>query len=258
MSLLFAALAGAVLASNPGANAPHEVIELRQYKMATGQRDPFVELFERELVETQEAEGMELIGQFRDRADPDRFTWIRAFPDMATRQKALTAFYSGPAWLAHRGTANPMLADNDNVLLLRPAKPDWGFEPGTARPAGETAAPARLVIVTIHYLWKQPSEGFIAFFEGRLVPALRRAGLPLEAALVREETANNFPRLPVREGEKLFIWTTAADSESAWKSALARLERDPEWPAIRAGLDDLEERPHQRLLLDPTPRSKLR
>src|SRR4029453_13062100 len=98
---------------------PHPVVELRQYKIVHGQRDWFIALFDREFVETQEAEGIELLGQFRDRTDPDRFTWIRAFPSMEARQKSLTAFYSGSTWLTHRGTANPMLFDNDNVLLLR-------------------------------------------------------------------------------------------------------------------------------------------
>ena len=84
-------------------------------------RDAMVALFDREFVESQEAAGMRIVGQFRDLDDANRFTWIREFPHMAAREAALTAFYSGPVWRAHRETANPMLADNDNVLLLRPA-----------------------------------------------------------------------------------------------------------------------------------------
>ena len=42
------------------------VVELRQYTLRHGQRDVLIELFDRELIETQEAVGMELIGQFRD------------------------------------------------------------------------------------------------------------------------------------------------------------------------------------------------
>jgi quinol monooxygenase YgiN len=205
MSLVLAVLASTALAPDTNAAEIHPVIELRQYKVVHDQRDRFIDLFDREFVETQEADGMELIGQFRDRSDPDRFTWIRAFPNMDARQRALTAFYSGPTWLAHRGTANPMLFDNDNVLLLRPAWPGSGFHPA-ARPSA--TMPARLVVVSIHYLWKHPDEGFTAFFKERLAPALERAGVQIDAALVREESANNFPRLPVREGEKLFVWST--------------------------------------------------
>ncbi len=58
-------------------------------------------------------------GQFADLDDPDRFVWIRGFDDMAAREKTLSEFYFGPVWQAHRDEANPMLVDNDNVLLMR-------------------------------------------------------------------------------------------------------------------------------------------
>lgn len=46
------------------------VIELRQYTLHPGKRDALIALFDREFVETQEAEGMLIIGQFRDLDDP--------------------------------------------------------------------------------------------------------------------------------------------------------------------------------------------
>lgn len=53
------------------------VIELRRYRLHPGRRDELVALFERECVETREAEGIDLIGQFIDLDDPDRFVWLR-------------------------------------------------------------------------------------------------------------------------------------------------------------------------------------
>ncbi len=252
---MIASMLAAAVSSGAGLASQQPVFELRQYKIEPGRRDEFIELFDREFVETQEAEGMALIGQFRDRADPDRFTWIRGFPTMAARQESLTAFYTGPTWLKHRGAANPMLVDNDNVLLLRPAFGAAFQAIGERRGAG---APARLVVVTIHYLWKQPEEGFAAFFRHTYAPALERARLTVAAALVREESSNNFARLPVREGEKLFVWMAAVESEEAWRAGAARLARDPQWDAIRKELTNLEERAAQQLLLDPTPRSRFR
>ena len=49
------------------------VIELRDYLMQPNQRDVLIELFEREFIETQEALGMRVMGQFRDRDRPDHF-----------------------------------------------------------------------------------------------------------------------------------------------------------------------------------------
>ena len=58
------------------------VVELRQYTLVPGARETLIELFEREFIETQEATGMTVIGQFRDLNNPDRFVWLRGFSDM--------------------------------------------------------------------------------------------------------------------------------------------------------------------------------
>ena len=228
----------------------HPVIELRQYKIVRGQRDAMIALFEREFVDSQEALGMRLIGQFRDRDDPGRFTWIREFPGMAARAAALNAFYTGPVWQAHRAEANAKLEDNDNVLLLRAAAPDIGFRPIDR---DETAPPGP-IFATIHYLWKDPAEGFAAFFLEAVQPVLARSGLPVIAALVREEAPNNFPRLPIREGEKVFVWFTRAPDAAAFDQAMAALRSGP----LGARLTDVEERAVQVLALQPTPCSRLR
>ena len=97
------------------------VIELRQYTLRPGTRDAFAALFDAELAEPQEAAGMRVLGQFRDLDRPDMFVWLRGFPDMEVRRRALHAFYDGPVWAAHRDAANGMMLDSDDVLLLEPA-----------------------------------------------------------------------------------------------------------------------------------------
>ena len=103
------------------------IVELRQYTLHQRQRDMLIELFERAFIEPQQAVGITVIGQFRDLEDPDRFVWLRGFPDMDTRLAALQAFYSGPVWQKYRDVANATMVDSDNVLLLRPARPTSGF-----------------------------------------------------------------------------------------------------------------------------------
>ena len=46
------------------------IVELRQYTLYPGKRDTLMDLFDREFVESQEAVGMTLIGQFRDLDKP--------------------------------------------------------------------------------------------------------------------------------------------------------------------------------------------
>jgi quinol monooxygenase YgiN len=225
--------------------ASDTVLELRQYKIVPGRREDLIGVFERWFIESQEATGMRLVGQFRDRDDPNRFTWIRTFPDMAVRERALNAFYFGPVWQAHRDEANPLLEDNDNVLLLKPLAPQLAFaEPEAPAPSGEAPEPAGFVVATILYLWKDPAEGFGQLFAERIAPALRAAGLPVLGAYVPETSENTFPRLPVRQHEKVLVWVTRADHQT--------------WLAADPDIADAQERPAQVLRLDPTPRSRLR
>ena len=257
-----ALIAGTVAATTVGrvaafpASEPDPVIELRQYKIAAGQRDRFVALFEREFVDSQEHLGMRLVGQFKDLDDPDRFTWIREFPSMATRAAALTEFYTGPVWKAHRDEANPMLDDNDNVLLLRPSAPGRGFG-SLDRFEGRPPSPG-LVVATIHYLWKVPAEGFAQFFESSGRSALQTAGIDVLGSYVPDPRPNDFPRLPVRQGEKLFVWFARVNRMKAYERAMQAFRGGSARKQSGAMLiPQFEERSAQVLRLQPTPRSRL-
>ncbi|GAA4817269.1 NIPSNAP family protein [Sphingosinicella ginsenosidimutans] len=253
------AMIGLALGIGLAGAAAASIVELRQYKINHGQRDAFVALFDREFVEPQEADGMRIVGQFRDLDDPDRFVWIRSFPDMDSRARSLNAFYFGPVWQAHRDEANPMLFDNDNVLLLHPSSPTGDFPPAAARSAHRAPpTPHGLVVATIYYLWKAPDEDFSRFFDETMRPAIAAAGIPVLASLAPESAQNNFPRLPVRRGEKLFVWITRFDSEADRAAAMRRLDASPAWRRLAPGLADRIERAPQVLRLEPTPRSALR
>lgn len=79
------------------------------------------------------------------------------------------------------------------------------------------------------------------------------------ATLETEISAHNFPRLPVREGEHVFVWIARFSDHAGGDAALARLANDPHWrsdvaPALQARFD----RAPQVLRLEATPRSRLR
>ena len=81
------------------------VVELRQYTLYPGKRDTLIDLFERRFASELEASGMRLHGEFRDMDNPDRFVWIRGFPDMERRAQSLESFYGGAVWRWHRDVA---------------------------------------------------------------------------------------------------------------------------------------------------------
>ena len=95
------------------------VVELRQYTLNPGQRETLIALFDREFIESQEATGVTIIGQFRDLDRPDMFVWLRGFGGMDARKEGLAAFYDGPIWAAHRDAANARSARRISSRMAR-------------------------------------------------------------------------------------------------------------------------------------------
>jgi hypothetical protein len=186
----------------------YPAVELRQYTLRPGQRDVLIDLFDREFIESQEADGMAIVGQFRDLDDPDRFTWIRGFASMPARARGLASFYGGPAWKAHSAAANATMVDSDNVLLLRPVTARSGFPaPAAARPAaGHAQPPPSRILVTLYYRDRPFDQAFADFFDRQACPVLIGAGATPLACLQTEHAENTFPALPVRTGENVFAW----------------------------------------------------
>jgi len=237
------------------------VVELRQYTLHPGKRDVLIELFDREFVESQEVLGMYVIGQFRDLDDPNRFVWLRGFGNMSERAQGLTAFYTGPVWKANREAANATMIDSDNVLLLRTVSPSSGFSLEKAhRPQADVKeVSGSLIVATIYYLDQPADDDFINFFERSLKPAFIDAGASLSAYFVTEKSANNFPALPVREGENVFIWFSRFQDEKAYAVHVTALVKSPQWrDEVLPELSRRITREPEILQLSPTARSQLR
>ena len=235
--------------------ADDSVFELRQYTLYGGKRDTLISLFEKNFIESQDAVGAHVIGTFRDLDDPDRFVWLRGFRDMQARQQALESFYgSSPAWLAHKKEANATMVDSDNVLLLRPVSSPPDFRSSTPSPSASTA----IYGVTIYYLGAVDETQFAQFFGQSVVPRLNASAVHPIAALTTDEVPNNFPRLPVRQGDRVFLWMARWPTEEDYASFAAQMRAWSGWrdKAPEAVLPALMRKPEQ-LRLKPTAHSPL-
>ena len=238
----------------------HRIVELRRYRLHPGARDVLIELFDRELVESQEAVGIDVIGQFRDLDDPDRFVWLRGFPDLESRRSALGSFYGGPVWKEHRDAANATMVDSDDVLLLRPPRAGSDFPATNARrpEPGLNDASGGLVVATTYSFDRPVDADFLDFFEGTLARAAEDAGASVLAYLVTESGPNTFPALPVREGENVFVWFSGFADREAYDRHVAALERSDRRCEVAEGLRrHIGEAPEVSRLA-PTTRSLLR
>ncbi|KRD46122.1 hypothetical protein ASE52_15585 [Acidovorax sp. Root275] len=232
------------------------IVELRQYTLHAGQRDVLIDLFDREFVETQEAQGLRVLGQFRDLDRPDQFVWLRGFGSMEARRQALEAFYSGPTWAAHRNAANATMVDSDNVLLLRPAWPGAaGALPQHARPAaGASGSAPGVLAATVFHLHEAATPALLDFCRHRMAPTLQRGGARHVAWYCTETSANTFPRLPVREGEHVLLGLALFGREAA----LEAFTDSAAWArGVAPGLAPWLARAPEIHRLQPTARSAL-
>lgn len=237
------------------------IVELRQYTLHPGRRDELIRVFDAEFVEPQERAGITVIGQFRNLDDPNKFVWIRGFPNMEARVKGLTEFYTGNDWRSRRNEANATIIDNDNVLLLRPVRPDAAFDITSLEraPVGSTSGSNGLVVATIYHIDPTPEKerDFVQFFGAFIAPVLRGAGASVIAEFVPERSANNFPGLPVREREPVFVWFSRFASVEAYERFQAALASTPVWrDSLSVELSARVREPYT-LRLSPTSRSLL-
>ncbi|MGN6581457.1 MAG: NIPSNAP family protein [Bordetella sp.] len=221
---------------------PLGCVELRQYTLHPHKRDVLIDLFDREFVETQEAVGVTVMGQFRDLDDPDLFVWLRGFESMQTRLRSLTEFYDGPVWRAHADAANATMIDSDNVLLLRPA---WegahlAVDPTRRAGRGAVAIPPGFIDITVLYLHEPASARHLAFCRERMQGVLDAGGAQAQGWYVTEPRENDFRRLPVRENEQVLmgvaVFPDVARFDDFGRSNLWASEIAPElrrWPLRR-------------------------
>jgi hypothetical protein len=236
--------------TNPGSytytrRAMHtNIVELRQYLLNHGQRDTLIELFDAQLVETQEAVGMSVLGQFRDPDRPDYFVWLRGFTDMPSRHHALAAFYGGPVWARHCDAANATMIDSDDVLLLRPVVPGSAL-PDLDPTTRTRRAPTGMIIVWVEHVERHDADA-LERFRGGLLTALEQHGARTIGLYVTETSTNTFTQLPVRP-----------DNVIAWFGATPTHNGAPAWAATQ----DLAARQHgghrEVHRLAPTARSVL-
>jgi hypothetical protein len=153
-----------------------------------------------------------VIGQFRDLDDPDRFVWLRGFPNMADRAASLHAFYTGPVWKQHSRAANETMIDSDDVLLLRPARPGSAFALAGERRNGKRHG---LVAAWIRELGAD---------EASVRREIADLGGTVLGCFVTEASENTFPALPVREHERVLVVFAGFPEGGALPTNVLRLE----------------------------------
>jgi hypothetical protein len=234
---------------------PFEVIELRRYTIKPGQREHFAQYFETYFPEAFQQLGALAVGQFFERDKQDQFLWLRAFHDMDERAKANSSFYYGPVWKEHRSTLNALIADSDNVLLLRPVSAE---RPVTVLPAVDPVAEpdgARGIAVAMIYPVQAGRAEQFARDSEPTFAQFRAAGVREAGLLCSLDAANNFPQLPIRTDGAFVVWLGVMPDEPALTRTFLPLDESSRRPMAQSPLLN---GPIERVVVTPTKRSRLR
>ena len=192
-------------------------------------------------------------GQFFERKNPVRFTWIRGFKNTDARAIINAGFYYGPLWKEHGSTMNSLMVDSDDVLLLRPLSPEHGIPVlPSVDPVKEGNGAQGVVVAQIFGVKPNNVDAFAqqaaATFASYRVAGAREAGV-----LVTLDAPNNFPQLPVRTDGPYLVWLGIVKDNKTLEAQLIPLaERFP------LSATDLLRTTPELVILDPTRRSRLR
>jgi len=97
------------------------IIEMRTYKTKPGKRAEFLQIFRTKSIPAHAEIGMKILGPFLSIEDPDTFFFMRAFPDLPSREPMKAKFYEGELWKHElENLLMPMLEKYDVVLVDDP------------------------------------------------------------------------------------------------------------------------------------------
>ena len=165
---------------------------------------------------------------------------------MESRHEALEAFYDGPVWAAHRTEANNTMEDSDDVLLLKPARPELAFRIGSGTGTPSSDGEPSTVLAGIYQMPRPVDAWLVSQFERQVAPILQANGVQIVAVLMAESARNTFTRLPVRQGEHVLVWLGILQDPDRSPPGIDRLTRTIA----------LDNRPVSLLELEPTSRSR--
>ncbi len=168
------------------------LFELRSYSARPGQRDALIDMFESIFLDAYQASGAQILGTFRSLDDPDRWVWIRAFEDAASRGQVLERFYGGEVWKRNAAACNALIADVAEAFLLRAAGPQ--SLTALCVPPPEAPLPDSVYELAIHPVTQRPAP---------------------PASFVTDRSENTYPRQRVRS-DSVFVTLKRGTSSTAY------------------------------------------
>jgi hypothetical protein len=94
------------------------IIEMRTYKLKPGKRAEFFEIFRTRSMPAHTKIGMKILGPWLAIDDPDKFFFMRGFPDLPSREPMKAKLYEGKLWKQELESVLIPMIDRYGVVLI--------------------------------------------------------------------------------------------------------------------------------------------
>ncbi len=196
------------------------VLELRNYLLKPSTTARFIRYFKDYFVDSQNALGAHVIGEFEVENNANRFFWIRGFSDMSVRGNFLPSFYKSPVWNAYGKEANEMIIDSDQVHLVRPLHPS---SVDTSKNGDLYSNTKKLLVIDYYQSKDKLLDTLIDAFQLEYLPELQKFNLS-PSLFITEMSENDFPRLPVIQDKNLLVVISSFADELEYKEKLKLIQ----------------------------------
>lgn len=200
-----------------------KVIEIRNYLLKPGHRDKYIDAFKNKLLDTLNARGNYVLGQYRVKGENDHFVWIRGFDDMSSRKQALESFFSSAYWEKHKHIPGESLVGYTNVYLLKPLPIRVDKKSDAAGFNAKWFGKPKGVTVVDFYVANEMLDQLVDLVSARYDSLIRAAGVKDISYWVSETSPNNYPSLPVFQDKNLLVTISFFKDEREYHSMMNKI-----------------------------------
>jgi hypothetical protein len=104
------------------------IIEIRTYRLKPGERERFIEFFERKSGPVQQSKGIKLFGPFVDLQNENVVVYLRGFATAEERNRVRALFYDGSEWKGELKAEARRMLEHCDVVLAEATSCAFSFE----------------------------------------------------------------------------------------------------------------------------------
>lgn len=202
-------------------NRKIHVLELRNYVIAEGGRDQFIDSFKTSVEDYQNAKGAYILGLYKVKDAENNFFWLRGYDSMAARKKAMEAVYSSPEWPGISRMTQKYVINFYNVHLVKP------FDINTGDSVSGVDAiwfDKRKGVTVIDFYTGNGTRGdVINYVRETYHNLLMSAGVKDITYWIAEDQPNNYPQHPVFQDSNSLISISFFRNESEYRTMKIKL-----------------------------------